>query len=295
VQLEYANNPSIAPALATFSRREVLTPWIAAVNAAGLQCHRYIGEIRSTRQPITNGGLTLKNSRNRAGIEGALSFLMETRLDPREGDYPTYRNIGERVRKQRVAIEQFLKLAHSKRAHTLAAVAASRPQAESVPLALDPKYVAAVGHASVPINLRRISDAKLERFQFVDHRAVVVDTPLPLPAAYVVHDHQATLAKLLDRHGIKYHTLDEARTEWAVEFAPDGAKARGAAAVDRLGERLIALRALPGDLWIRMDQPHGRLAALILEPQSTSNLFRMPQYAHLCAQGGSLPVYRIPR
>jgi hypothetical protein len=294
VQFEYANNPSIAPALMTFSQREVMPSLIAAVNTAGLPCHRYIGEIRSSRQPITNGGLTLKNLRNRAGIDGSLSFLMETRLDPREGKYPTFRNIGERVRKQRVAIEQFLKLIHAKRAKALKALAAARTQSESAPLALDPIYVATVGHARIPINLRRISDGKLETIRFADHRTVAVDTPLPLPRAYVVHGHQAELAKLLDRHGIAYHRIGDAQNEWAVKFAPGNAKPRAAAAIDRLGERSSHFRALPGDLWVSLDQPRGRLAALILEPRSTSSLFRMPPYAQLCKPGETLPVYRIP-
>jgi hypothetical protein len=295
VQFDYANNPSIAPALATFSHREVLEPWIAAVNETGLPCHRYIGEIRSSRQPITNGGLTLKNLRNRAGIEGSLSFLMETRLDPRDGQYRTFRNIGERVRKQRVSIEQFFKLIHANRAEALIAVAAARPQTESAPLALDANYVAAVGHVRVPINLRRIYDGKLESINFVDHRTVAVDTYLPLPAAYVVHDKHPELGKLLDRQGIAYDTLDNVRTEWAVKFAPDRDKVRAAEPIDRLAERSILLRALPGDLWISVDQPRGRLAALIFEPRSTSNVFRMPQYVQLCMPGKPLPVYRIPR
>jgi hypothetical protein len=295
VQFEFANNPSIAPSLATFSERQVLPPWIAAMNAAGLKCQRYIGEIRSSRQPITNGGLTLKNLRNRAGIEGSLSFLMESRLDPRDGNYPSFRNIRERVRMQRVAIGRFLRLIQAKRAEALVALAAARPQAESAPLALDPKYVANVGHARVPINLRRISDGKLESIDFMDHRTIAVDTPLPLPRAYVVHGDQAQLARLLDRHGIEYHSLDSARTEWATQFAPGHANPRAAATIDRLVERPMMWRFLPGDLWVAVDQPRGRLAALILEPASSSSLFRTPQYGRLVTPGEPVPVYRIPR
>ncbi len=295
VQFEFANNPNIAPALETFSRREMLTPWIAAVNAAGLRCHRYIGEIRSSRQPITNGGLSLRNLRNRAGIEGALSFLMETRLDPRQGDYPTFRNIGARVDRQRTSIEQFLKLGHGKRAAALVALAAAKPQAASVPLALDAQYVAGVGHPRASLNLRRIADGKLERIEFADHRTVSVDTPLPLPTAYLVRANQAELAELFDRHGIEYRTLDAVRTEWAIEFSHDRARARATSPVDKLREQPVRLRAMPGDLWVSVDEPRGRLAALILEPRSTSSVFRTPQYAPLVVPGKSLPVYRVPR
>jgi hypothetical protein len=295
VQMEFANNPNVAPALQTFSRREVLTPWLVAVNGAGLNAHRYIGEIRSARQPVTNGGLSLQNLRNRTGIEGTLSFLMETRLDPREGDYPTFRNIAERVRRQRVAIESFLKLIHERRGRALAAVAAGRTQAASMPLSLDAKYVAGVGHPRVAIDLRRISDGKLESIQFADHREVTVDSPLAMPNAYVVREHQAEFAALFNRHGIEYQTLDAARTEWAIEFPADGGKARASAPADRFGERPMRLRAAPGDLWIDMDQPRGRLAALILEPRSTSSLFRAQRYAPLAIPGKPLPIYRIPR
>ncbi len=92
-QFEFANNPNVVPSLRTFAQDEMLTPWIAGVDAAGLNAHRYFGEIRSISQPVTNGGLSLQNLRNRVGIEGTLSFLMETRLDPKVGIYPTYRNI----------------------------------------------------------------------------------------------------------------------------------------------------------------------------------------------------------
>jgi hypothetical protein len=295
VQFEFANNPNVAQALQTFSRRELMTPLLGSVNAAGLRAHRYIGEIKSSRQPVTNGGLSLQNLRNRTGIEGTLSFLMETRLDPREGEYPTFRNIRERVKRQRVAIELFLKLVHEKRRQALAALAAARPQSASVPLSLDAKYVAGVGHPKVAIDLRRISDGRLETIQFVDHRTVAVDTPLPMPSAYVVRDHQAELSALFDLHGIEYRTLDEARTEWAVEFAYDSAKKRGAAIIDQYNERPVRVRALPGDLWVSLDQPRGRLAALILEPRSTSSLFRTAHYVQLCTPDESLPIYRIPR
>jgi hypothetical protein len=295
VQFEFANNPNVAPALQTFSRREVLAPWIAATNEAGFNAHRYIGEIKSIRQPVTNGGLTLQNLRNRTGIEGTLSFLMETRLDPRDGDYPTFRNIGARVERQRVAIREFLTLIHSKRGRAMAAVAAARPQSASVPLALDARYVAGVGHQRVAINLHRIADGKLESIEFPDHRTVSVETPLAMPSAYVVRDNQAELAALLERHGITYRTLEDERSEWAVEFAPGSARTKSSALVDKLRERPVRLRVLPGDLWISMDQPRGRLAALLFEPRSTSSLFRATAYAPLVAPGKSLPVYRIPR
>jgi hypothetical protein len=295
VQFEFANNPNIPHALQAFSRHEVLGPWIAAVNDAGLRSHRYIGEIRSAKQAVTNGGLTLQNLRNRTGIEGSLSFLMESRLDPKEGDYASFRNIAERVRRQRVSIEHFLRIVHSKRAKAMAAVAAAKPQAASVPLALDAKYVAALGHPRVRINLQRLDNGKLEAIEFPDHRTIAVDTPLPMPVAYVVRDEQAEIRELLDRHGIAYRTLDEARSDWAVEFVPGEVRTAASAPAEKLRERALRFRALPGDLWIAVDQPRGRLASLLLEPRSTSSIFRSKAYSSLVAPGKPLPVVRVPR
>jgi hypothetical protein len=295
VQFEFANNPNIPQALQTFSRQEVLGPWIAAVNDVGLRCHRYIGEIRSAKQAVTNGGLTLQNLRNRTGIEGAASFLMESRLDPKEVEYATFRNIAERVRRQRVSIAQFLKIVHSKREKALAAVAAAKPQAASVPLALDAKYVAGLGQPRVKIHLRRIDDGKLEAIEFPDHRAIAVDTPLAMPVAYVVRNNQAEIGELLERHGIAYRTLEEARSEWAVEFVPDSVRTKSTVAADKLRERPLRFRALAGDLWVSVEQPRGRLAALLLEPRSTSSAFRSKAYSSLVTPGRPLPVVRVPR
>jgi hypothetical protein len=174
-------------------------------------------------------------------------------------------------------------------------VAAAKPQAESTPLALDAKYVPAIGNPRVTINLLRIADNKLVPIEFPDHRTIHVDTPLAMPSAYVVRDNQAEIATLLDRHGIAYRTLDSARSEWAVEFAPDASRVRNAAPADKLRERPIRLRVLPGDLWVSVDQPRGRLAALLFEPRSTSSLFRSKAYSSLAAPRKSLPVCRVPR
>lgn len=295
VQFEIANNPNVAPALDRFARVEVLTPWIAAVNGAGLRTHRYIGEIKSSRQPVTNGGLTLNNLRNRAAIEGTLSLLMETRLDPSEGQYPTFRNIGARIAKQRVSIERFLRLLHSKRAKALAAVAAARPQSSSSPLVLDARYVAGQGNPRVAIELRRIEDGELETIEFADHRTIATGTPLPMPAAYVVREHQAELGAVLEAHGIEYYILAAPRTEWVIEFATGTSSARPSAMLNKVRERAVRLRAETGDLWIDLEQPRGRLAALLLEPRSDSSVFRTPDYERLVAAGTVLPIYRIPR
>jgi hypothetical protein len=294
-QFEIANNPSVAAGLRKFGLTEILAPWIAGVDAAGLRSARYIGEIKSARQPVTNGGLTLRNLRNRTGIEGTLSFLMETRLDPKDGVYPTFRNIGQRVQMQRICIERFLNLAHAKRAEALAVVAAAPDQVVRAPLVLDARYVGEPGLAKVAIDLRRIADNQLESIEFADHRTVVAGEPLPMPAAYVVRDHQDEIGAWLERHGVEIRTLDAPRSMTGVEFDAGPAAALPDATLDKTRQRdaLVEMRA--GDLWVDLDQPRARLAALLLEPRSTSCLFRTPEHYPLVSPGKTLPVCRIPR
>ncbi len=306
-QFELANNPNIVPSLRSFALGEVLTPWIAGVDAAGLNAHRYFGEIRSSRQAVTNGGLSLQNFRNRTGIEGRLSFLMETRLDPKGGVYPTFRNIGARVALQRISIERFLAVLHERRAEILAAVAKAERHATSAPLALDVRYVADPQDPPVAIDLQRIADGKRERIEFADSRTVAAAKPLQMPAAYLIRSHQAELAALLDRQGIRYRTLQKPRSVEGVEFIAGHQVAAintsATALVDALPnptleksrERRVHVKARPGDLWVDLNQQRGRLAALILEPRSDSSLFRTPQYFPLVTAGEPLPIYRIPR
>ena len=136
-QFEIANNPALPAGLRAFAQDHVLPALLARVSAGGLPANHYIGEIVSTRQPITNGGLTLRNFRNTAGLGGALSVLVETRLDPHHDHFASYRNIAVRVQRQQLCIRSFLAEVHTRRAAILAHTAAARaalkpPHADAV-------------------------------------------------------------------------------------------------------------------------------------------------------------------
>lgn len=310
-QFEVANNPNISRELRNAALNDVLTPWIARVDAAGFNAHRYFGEIRSSRQPVTNGGLSLQNFRNRTGMEGRLSFLMETRLDPTDGGYPTFHNLGARVARQRISIERFLQVVHDRRDQLQAAIIDARRQGERKPLALEVRYVVDKTDPPVAIDLRRINDGELERVEFVDSRTVKSRDFVRMPAAYLVRSHQTEIARLLDRQGIRYERIAKPRTAPGVAFHIDSTRGKSQVAsealltaaasaatiqaLDRVRERSARIEAQPGDLWIDLDQPRGRFAALIFEPRSASSLFRSAAFEHLVDHGQELPVVRIPR
>lgn len=109
-QFEMGNNPNIDAALQNYTERQLLPALIARVSAAGLPASRYRGEITSLGQSVARGGLGITNLRNYAAMQGRVSILVENRLDNKQGDYASPRNIEERVRKQHLSILTMLRL-----------------------------------------------------------------------------------------------------------------------------------------------------------------------------------------
>ncbi len=293
-QFEIANVAGLTRAMRSFTLDDLLPALNAKVTAAGLPAHRYIGEITSIRQPITHGGLTLRNFRNTAGMSGAVSFLVETKLDSREDSFPTWRNIAVRVDKQLICIRSFLRLMHERRGDVLAAVARAREDGAREELTLYAGYVRDPAHPEVKIPMRRLDTRELEELTFRDHRKVDYADTIPLPSTLLVVDHQAAIAEVLDRHGVLYDTLEDPMTV-TVQASRYTVPANN---LDRARATASARREIDvpaGTLAIDVAQPHGRLAVLLLDPRSTSSVFRFPGYATLLAPGREhfvLPVFK---
>ncbi len=290
-QIEIANNPAVPAALRSFALDDLLPALTRRVTEAGLPAHRYIGEITSTSQPITNGGLTVRNFRNTAGLGGTLSFLVETKLDSREDTFPTYRNIAMRVARQLTCLRAFLTLMHERRSEILARVAAARAALRTEPVTLYAGYVRDEAHPEVDIPMRRLDTRDPVTVAFRDHRAVVTADTLDLPSTYLITRHVDEIRPALDRHGIRYQVLAEPMQVEAIaeRFAP---QANVTARVTRVDEERVSLALEPGMLVIDLAQPDGRLVPLLLDPRSTSSLFRYPEFASLIEVAQPHFVYR---
>jgi hypothetical protein len=290
-QFEIANNPAQAAGLQAFAQDDVLPALLARVSAGGLPANHYIGEIVSTRQPITHGGLTLRNFRNTAGLGNALSVLVETRLEPHHDPFASYRNIAVRVQRQQLCTRSFLVEVQVHRAaileHTAAARAAPKPRR----LTLFAGYAADPDQPTVTLPLRRLDTRALESIRFADHRRVVTADTIPFPAALVVTDHADLLLGLLDRHGIQYTTLTQA-ARLAVVATRFVARPNGADRLTPVQEAHKTLAVDPGGLVIDLAQPGGRKALLLLDPRSISSVFRYPEYAGLITPGAEFFVYQ---
>lgn len=291
-QFEIANTPGVTPAMRKLTLEDLLPALTGRVTEAGLPAHRYIGEIISIHQPVTNGGLTLRNFRNTSGMSGAASFLVETKLDSREDTWPTYRNIGVRVERQLVCLRAFLHLMHERRADILAQVALARQTMTDGRMALYTGYVRDDAHPRVKIPMRRLDTRELEELEFRDHRRQVFADEIALPPTLLVTAGQDRIGKVLQRHHIAYETLVSSRSI-EVLAARYAVRSDITKRVRLLSAEARALTAPAGSLLIDTAQPAGRVAVMLLDPRSTSSLFRYPAYAALVDQGREHFVYPV--
>jgi len=291
-QFEAANSPALPAEARRFMLDEMLPALTRGVTEKGLPSHRYIGEITSVTQPITNGGLTLQNFRNMAGISGTLSFLVETRLDSRDGTYPTYRNIGPRVERQLICLRTFLDVVYENREQISLEVTRLRTNMATEPVALKAHYVHREDHPEVTIPLRRLDTGVLEDRVFADHRQVDVSDVVPMPVYMAVTLHGSVMRTWLDQHHILYTVLGQPATARATveQFAGPPVARHGAQRVSS-EQRTVELPA--GTLLIDLAQPYGRLAFELLNPASASSLFHIPDLAPLVRPNESFFVLAV--
>ncbi len=290
-QFDVPGTPAIPAALRQFATDTLLPQLIAGVQARGLHAQRYIGEIRSLAQPITHGGLTLRKFRNKAGLRGPLTVLLETPMEPKAGRYPTYRDIGPRVSKQLLCMQVFLDCVRA----NAPAIAATRARAavglDTPACALSATYLRDPPDAMLTLPLRERASGVRVQTTFADHRAVIAHDLLRVPPHYFVTAHTGVFADLLARHGVAFDILahaTEARVASEVFAGGDAPEA----ACTRIDE-LTHSRVIPaGALRVPLSGSDRRLVPLLLEPRSTSSVFRYAPFARLLRHG---EPFFIPR
>ena len=209
-QFEAANNTNVDQEIRDLSYHHILPDLLNRLKAQGLPAQRYIGEITSTYQPITRGGLSLRNLRNMAGMLGCFGFLVENRLDPSFRSYPSPGNIKERVKKQYLSIEAFLQSCQNFREQILAVSRKVRlswkDPRNATPLYLSVDYTADPDNPLISLPLHRLDSGEPVEHTFNYHGRVQTRIPLVLPRAYVIRANQKLFTELLDRHHITYST-----------------------------------------------------------------------------------------
>ena len=137
-------------------------------------------------------------------------------------------------------------------------------------------------------------------YEVEDVAKSVADLSVPLPGAYLLSTDFGACRENLQRHGIRVEQLRE-DIELEVEASRIGKVTYAERAFE--GHRLASLevereprrRQFPaGTLVVRTAQPLGRLAALLLEPESDDGFVAWNFFDEHLKDGGEFPVYRVP-
>lgn len=290
-QFDLASTPAIPAALRDFGTGALLPQLLAGVQARGLHAQRYIGEIRSVGQPITHGGLTLCMFRNKAGLRGPLTVLLETPMEPKAGRYATYRDIGPRVQKQLLCMQVFLDCVRASAPAIRAAQARAVLELDDPTCALNGSYLRHPPDAAITLPLRERASGARVQVTFADHRTVIAQDLLRIPPHYFVTEHSGLFAGLLARHGVAFETLSRALDTRVTSevFAGGGEPEAACQRIDELTHR----RLIPaGALRVPLSGSNRRLVPLLLEPRSASSVFRYAPFAGLLQNG---EPFFIPR
>ncbi|HEX2485873.1 MAG TPA: M14 family metallopeptidase [Myxococcota bacterium] len=302
-QVEHANHPNVDPRLAAFARERFVPALLRRIEASGLRAQPYVGEIVDASQVVTHGGLTLRNLRNYAGLGGALSILVENRLDPPGRPYPTPRNLAARVRKQALSARAFLELVlREGDALRARSDSARRGWRRPAPVTLRVAWAPDPARPQIEIPLRRVDTGALVPRRFAYRGRIELGDRIELPAAYVLPRAGAALRALLAAHGIALEpvsaTLDArvvVQRVSAVERIPrsiGGVEVAADVALET-EESIETRRIGVGAVRVPLGQPAARLAALLLEPRSSTGIFRSSAFAAGLAPGDELPPLRL--
>ena len=290
-QLDFANNPGISADVQNFCEHSFLNPLLESLNQSGLHAQRYIKEIGSTTQPLTHGGVTARIFRNKAGLGGALSFLLETRMDPKDGRYDSFRNIRVRRGKQHICLRLFLRQVMALAAAIKEIHETHQTSRRDIDCILHADYILHPHEPRSQLPLRIIETQTITHVEFVNHRHLRICQPIPRPVAYIVTEKTELFAHFLSRHSIVFERLGE-----RAEIPVVGLKVLSVGGAEEADIEVescaTTLRVNSNALMVPLDQPSGLLIPQLLEPQSTGSLFAEPRIRGTICVGKFLSAYR---
>lgn len=290
-QIDYANNPAIPLLTQNFCERVILNPLLERITDKGLQAQRYIREISSVSQALTYGGVTAHIFRNKAGVCGALSFLLETRMDPKYGVYASFRNIHVRLSKQMLCIREFLTLLNEQKQAILNEFDMVSQLMPGDVCALNVDYVE---HPHEPVSrlpMRRIDSQELVDIEFINHRHTIQHTLITRPHAYIITQHIERISAVLVRNALDFEIIQTETIINAIALRVPGIPQTDAFSVQMIPTRL---QVLPGFLRVPLAQARGNLVPQLLEPQSSSSLFQHASFRTVLVDQVSAFIYRCP-
>ena len=300
--LIYATNPNVPAELTRFADATYRSAITAALDGAGYR-HGwyYTTSYRETDKRVQMGGLAPDISRNTFGLQGSISFLLETRGVGIGRDH-----FLRRVHTHVVALEAVLRTTAANPDRVMRTVAGIREAiARAAPAA---PFVVTSRQKAVERTL-----AMLDPVTGAEHPLTVAfddsleAEPLlvrPRPYAYVLPPAYRDLAHKLGLNGITVERLVRPVTldvdaYRVVDKEVAATTVEGHARVTVRTELVRKKMAFPaGSFVVRMAQPSALLAAVALEPESASSFVTIgviPVDKVGTVEGGpsEVPVYRI--
>ena len=296
-QVEVGNHPSIDRRIRLLATEELLPRVISKVRVRGLRCRHYIGEILTLDQPVSHGGLSLRNLRNYASMLGTIAVLLETRLDP-PGDWPTRRNLKARVDKQMLGIEAFLESCSELRPRILHLSDESRGSPEPIPeVALAPEYAANPSRPEIMLRLTDRASGNSSEHLFA-YRPVITTGPYRVaPSVLYITGHQEHFARLLTLHDIPFSRTGSSAIVPC--YRQQLVAIRKIVARNGLVSSSLQVREYPGEMMVpggalRIDPAPSvaALASLLLDLRSSSTVFRQAGFQDLIRPGSDSFIVR---
>jgi hypothetical protein len=297
-QFEVGDNPNIDAGLRNYSDNSFLPALLQRVKTVGIPATRYDGEIITLSQVVTRGAMNLSNFRNYASLMGSLTVVAESLLDE-PGQYATPGNIKERVKRQHLALVQFVSLVadDAQQIRQLSRQARHSWRSKTdMQVALEFGFEPNPKKPEIKVALTEQKSGKRVMKTFPHNDQIVVTEKEDLPAGYVIRAEQARYKALLQRHHIQYREVSKAEK---VRLEQQRISALTVSEVQRPGvrdwldvgvqEKELTTELKPGDLVVTTHQPLGRLAAIILDPRSDNTIYQEEEWRGLLLHN-PLPV-----
>ncbi len=286
------SNLNVSPALRDYSLRQLLPFLERTLTKQGIRFSNYL-RIQAPDDTVRYSTTNINDGRQSLAILNTLSLILEGRNGRHLDD-----ELDRRTRAQLAAIMAFLDFVNREHETIRSLVHAQRNTIASLtgPVVTQMDYIFEGVRIDVPVKTLSSNSDSVVSMAFAP--AVKPLASVERPAAYVVPASQRAIRELLDRHAVRYDTVARAK-ELAVEISRviDVAGSwmedkRSTSVVTCQRSETVSL--VPGDIIVPLNQLHGTMLVIALEPSSMWGIVQEKAFAGLVVKGSDYPVFRIP-
>lgn len=292
VLLQSASHPEVSDALRAMAR-DVFDPALeTAFKRNNLKSYVY-HTLSMGDKPVVQMGSNFPGiARNAFGLYGAVSYLIETRGIGLGRDY-FQRRVGTHV----IAASAVLRAA-AQNADALKKAVAQARESWSGDITVD--FVAKREMRELPMLDATTGEDRPLKVEFQNSLTITPLVRRPIPVGYLLAPDQEAAAQRLANHGLRVQRLaraQDANVERYIVRAVRQEPGDSSTQAERINTdtQLTTLQFAAGSFYVSTAQPLGRIAAVMLEPESQGSLLgaRLIKTASPLTSGLELPVWRL--